>query len=150
MKIIKIIIALSFILGSLGGLSAQSNPSVSCVNDSMFSYITALIEDIDMGIYKEQNKSRYKLYPTENIYNLLKLDTQTGRIEQVQWSLDTSKEFSRTINKEDLSWNAGAGAFELYPTQNMYQFILLDKTNGRTWHVQWGLEDKKRWIRRIY
>lgn len=150
MKFIKFIIALSFIFGPLSGLSAQSNPSVSGVNDSIFSYIAELIEDIDMRIYKEQNKNRYKLYPTENIYNLLKLDTQTGRIEQVQWSLDTSKEFSRTINKEDLSWNAGVGAFELYPTQNMYQFILLDKTNGRTWHVQWGLEDKKRWIRRIY
>lgn len=40
--------------------------------------------------------------------------------------------------------------FELYPTQNMYQFLLLDKTNGRAWHVQWGMEDTKRWIRRIY
>lgn len=150
MKFIKFIIALSFIFGPLSGLSAQSNPSVSGVNDSIFSYIAELVEDIDMRIYNDQNKNRYKLYPTENIYNLLKLDTQTGRIEQVQWSLDTSKEFSRTINKEDLSWNAGVGTFELYPTQNMYQFILLDKTNGRTWHVQWGLEDKKRWIRRIY
>ena len=30
----------------------------------------------------------------------------------------------------------------------MYQFILLDKTDGRTWHVQWG-EKAERWIRRI-
>lgn len=97
-------------------------------------------------------KQRYKLYPTENIYTFLQLDTQTGRIEQVQWSLDTEKEGSITINGDDLSYGSdlGSGRFELYPTQNMYQFILLDKITGRKWHVQWGMEKLKRWIRRIY
>ena len=28
----------------------------------------------------EPERGRYKMYPTENIYNLLKLDTATGRI----------------------------------------------------------------------
>ncbi|WP_289202817.1 hypothetical protein [Bacteroides acidifaciens] len=77
------------------------------------------------------------------------MDTRTGRIEQVQWSLDTDKEGSVSINNEDLSWSSGS-LFELYPTQNMYQFLLLDKTNGRAWHVQWGMKDKERWMRRIY
>ena len=90
------------------------------------------------------------MYPTENIYNLLKLDTQTGRIEQVQWSLKDKEEFSSIINAQDLSWDTGLNSFELYPTQNMYQFILLDKASGRTWHVQWGLDNKKRWIKPIY
>ena len=93
---------------------------------------------------------RYKMYETENIYNLLKLDTRTGEIEQIQWSLDRDKEFSVTINDVDLSWYARNGTFELYPTKNMYQFILLDKFTGRTWHVQWGLKQTERWIRRIY
>lgn len=97
-------------------------------------------------------KGRYKLYPTENIYTLLQLDTKTGRIEQVQWSLDEDNEGSITINNSDLSYGVGygSGTFELYPTQNMYQFILIDKTDGRKWHVQWGMSDNKRWIRRIY
>lgn len=150
MKYINLIVGIIFTLGSIETLSAQSDTAISNANDSILSYITNLVEDIDMRIYKNQTKDRYKLYPTENIYNLLKLDTQTGRIEQIQWSLDTNKEGSMTINMEDLSWDTGAGTFELYPTQNMYQFVLLDKTNGRTWHVQWGMEDKKRWIRRIY
>lgn len=150
MKYINLIVGIIFTLGSIETLSAQSDTAISNANDSILSYITNLVEDIDMRIYKNQTKDRYKLYPTENIYNLLKLDTQTGRIEQIQWSLDTNKEGSMIINMEDLSWNTGTGTFELYPTQNMYQFVLLDKTNGRTWHVQWGMEDKKRWIRRIY
>jgi len=115
--------------------------------DSLLSIIPTLLYNIG---YRIRGLDRYKMYTTENVYNLLKLDTKTGRIEQVQWSLDTNKEFTMTINDTDLSWDTGCGTFELYPTQNMYQFILLDKVNGRCWHVQWGIGDNKRWIRRIY
>ena len=131
------------------GISAQIGHSPNIDSDSTSSYITALLEDIDMKIHKVDANNRYKFYPTENMYNFLKLDTQTGRIEQVQWSLDTDKEGSIIINNEDLSWISGS-LFELYPTQNIYQFLLLDNSNGRTWHVQWGMEDNKRWMRRIY
>lgn len=91
-----------------------------------------------------------KMYQTDNIYNLLKLDTATGKIDQVQWSLDSDNEGSVTINSESLTIYPRPGLFELYPTKNMYQFILLNKDNGWMWHVQWGLEYSKRWIRRIY
>lgn len=86
------------------------------------------------------------------MYNLLKLDTKTGIIEQIQWSLDNSFEGSVPINSIDLTdgMGYGSGTFELYPTKNMYQFILLNKVDGRTWHVQWGMEYDKRWIQRIY
>lgn len=93
---------------------------------------------------------RYKIYKTENLYNMLKLDTATGRIEQVQWSLDDNKEFTIILNSQILSYTGKIGTFELYPTNNMYQFVLLDTTDGRVWHVQWGTESKKRWIKRIY
>lgn len=102
------------------------------------------------GYAMEPERGRYKMYQTENIYNLLKLDTATGRIEQVQWSLKDSEEMTVTINSSYLSYFGKIGTFELYPTKNMYQFILLDTTDGRTWHVQWGTESKKRWIQRIY
>lgn len=98
-------------------------------------------------------KNRYKLYPTENIYTLLELDTKTGIIKQVQWGLSSSYEGTFYINSENLNdWGLGygSGTFELYPTGNMYQFILIDQTNGNKWHVQWGEDDDHRWIRRIY
>lgn len=118
--------------------------------DERLSNIEARLEilDIDLSL-----KNRYKMYKTENLYNLLRLDTRTGRIWQVQWNLDdTSKEGTWVINDSDLSYGEGFGSnsFELYPTNNMYQFILIDKTDGRMWHVQWGIGDKNRWIRRIY
>lgn len=97
-------------------------------------------------------KNRYKLYQTENIYTFLELDTKTGRLKQVQWSLDSDNEGTWIINSEDFSFGEGygSGSFELYPTKNLYQFLLIDKTDGRKWHIQWGMNDNKRWIRRIY
>lgn len=145
MRSIILLFALSCAFSSV----AQNEASSKFNNDSVSSYIATLVEDIDMRLLTEVTRDRYKFYPTENIYNFIKLDTHTGRIEQVQWSLDTNKEGSVSINNEDLSWMSGS-LFELYPTQNMYQFLLLDKTNGRAWHIQWGMEDTKRWIRRIY
>ena len=96
--------------------------------DSLFQVNNMWIEHIELDLSLKQ---RFKLYPTENIYTFLQLDTKTGMIEQVQWSLDSDNEGSIPINKEDLSYGLGygSGSFELYPTKNMYQFILLDKND---------------------
>lgn len=118
--------------------------------DTLLMINNQLLEHIEIN---SSLKGRYKLYQTENLYTLLQLDTKTGKIEQVQWSLDSDKEGTFTINDDDLTWGFGygSGTFELYPTKNMYQFILIDKTDGRKWHVQWGTGgEKSRWIRRIY
>ncbi len=144
----KNIFLLCMILGAFSS-SAQTEISTKNNIDSISSYIATLLEDIDRRLYKNELNDRYRFYPTENIYNFLKLDIRTGRIDQVQWSLDISKEGSVSINSDDLSWGRGS-LFELYPTKNMYQFLLLDKSDGRAWHVQWGLKDKERWIRSIY
>ena len=36
--------------------------------------------------------------------------------------------------------------FKLYPTQNMYTFILLDRINGETYQVQWSQEYSNRLV----
>ena len=162
MKQIKLIFLFFFCFASfecMGQIQAQAihKPSKHEITvDSLLSKIDSLLMinnqllehlDIDLSL-----KNRYKLYQTENIYTFLQLDTKTGRIKQVQWSLDSDNEGSVTINDDDLSYGYGygSGSFELYPTKNMYQFILLDKTDGRKWHVQWGMEYGNRWIRRIW
>jgi len=126
--------------------SITAQDSILAKLDTLLQLNNNLLEDIELNTV--HLKERYKLYPTENIYTLLQLDTWTGRIEQVQWSLKRSEEGSFTINSDDLSWSNSH--FELYPTKNMYQFMLLDTMNGRKWHIQWGLKDSERWIRRIY
>ena len=118
-------------------------------DDSLTAISNEWLEQIELDLSLKQ---RFKLYPTENIYTFLLLDTKTGKIDKLQWNLDRDKEFIVSINSVDLTYGygQGSGTFELYPTQNMYQFILLDKTDGRTWHVQWGMKETERWIRRIY
>ena len=127
----------------------QKIDSLLCQIDTLIMINNQLLDHIHIDL---SLKNTYKLYQTENIYTLLQLDTKTGMIEQVQWSLESKNEGSVSINSDDLTYGYGygSGSFELYPTKNMYQFILLDKTNGKKWHVQWGMEDSKRWIRRIY
>ena len=162
MKHLRFTLFLIFIFLSIGGFAQTKTPTIhkpskhETVVDSLLAKIDTLMMinnqllehlDIDLSL-----KNRYKLYQTENIYTFLQLDTKTGQIKQVQWSLDSDKEGSVTINDDDLSYGYGygSGSFELYPTKNMYQFVLLDKTDGRKWHVQWGMEYGNRWIRRIF
>ena len=36
--------------------------------------------------------TRYKLYPTQNMWNFIKLDTQTGKMWRVQFSVEDSND----------------------------------------------------------
>ncbi len=36
--------------------------------------------------------------------------------------------------------------YQLFPTQNMWTFILLDQLNGKMWQVQWSMELENRGI----
>jgi len=107
--------------------------------------------------FKTEVPEKYKLYPTDNTYNHLMLDTASGSIWQVQWSKESKTRFKTVINIETLvprdeyEWlnDLPAGRFKLYPTKNTYTFLLLDVKLGRTWQVQWSLDDN-RFITPIY
>jgi hypothetical protein len=84
----------------------------------------------------------YRLFNTKNIYTLLKLDTRDGRIWQVQWG-GKGYRFIEPLNSEPLTSAGRAGRFSLYPTSNIYTFILLDQEKGNAWHIQWGKTDER-------
>lgn len=118
--------------------------------DSLLQEFRELRKDI--FVYSS-TKSRYKLYPTENIFTFLKLNTETGQIWQLQWGMEKENELEVIINANDLNYLfgfCGTGSFELYPTKNMFTFILIDKNYGRKWHVQWGMNIENRFIRPIF
>ena len=128
---------------------SQSEPKEN-ETDSLLTDIYCELMEINMKLQHSEFVERYKLYKTENMYTFLKLNTATGEIDQIQWSLDSNNEGSVPINTEDLSFILKInGNFELFPTNNMYQFLLLDKSLGKVWHVQWGMKSTERWIRRI-
>lgn len=94
---------------------------------------------------------RYELYKTQNFWTLLKLDTQTGMIWQVHASVQGDAYRHQTeLSTVDLvnDRNYYNGRFELHATGNMYNYVLLDKSNGRVWQVQWG-DAKSRMIVKI-
>ena len=87
----------------------------------------------------------YRLFSTRNMYTFIKLDTRNGKMWQVQWGTESKYRFENTlsdisrINIEDEK----NGRFFLYPTTNIYNFILLAQIDGRTWQVQWGKEEER-------
>ncbi len=95
----------------------------------------------------------YKLFPTENSWASIKLDTRNGKIWQVHFSISNDNfEGVLSINSNSLVSpdEEIAGRFTLYPTKNIYNFILLDQIDGRTFKVQWHNDSDKRFIREIY
>ncbi|WP_458402122.1 hypothetical protein [Candidatus Avelusimicrobium sp.] len=90
--------------------------------------------------------NRYVLYKTNNIYNFIKLDTQTGQVWQVQWSVKGENRGEIAISLEKKANTSKNGRFKLVPTENFYNFLLLDRLDGRVWQVQWHIEDDFRGI----
>ena len=150
MKTIILIFAFLYPLvgfAQFSGTDELTFPLTEAQRDSILVRLLEYVESVDQST---SPPPLYKLYKTENIYTLLKLNTATGEIDQLQWTLNQKNEGTMPINEVNLSFLLEIpGTFELYPTGNMYQFILLDTRLGRTWHVQWGIGDKNRWIRRI-
>jgi hypothetical protein len=95
---------------------------------------------------------RYKLYPTENMWTFIKLDTRNGRLWKVQYHLESDKRFESILNTDSrvIPENESNERFVLYSTQNTYNFILLDQIDGRMWQVQWSMDPDKRFVIPIY
>jgi len=99
----------------------------------------------------DSSHETFRLFQTRNIWTLLKLDTRTGFVWQVQWG---DNAVTLPINLEVLVPKGTAakpavmkeGRFTLCTTRNIYNFLLLDQTDGRVWDVQWSTDDKKRGI----
>lgn len=128
----------------------------------LFTFLAAVMMAVSMmaeesdypPVYPAEPGARYRLFPTKNMYMFLELDTQTGKIYQVQWSTKGEEyRFTSTLSDTDLTYGdttATAGRFTLYPTTNFYNFVLVDQQNGRTWQVQWNHDKANRMVTRIY
>jgi len=116
--------------------------------------------------FGQEDIERYKLYPTENINIFLKLDTSTGLMWIVQKASSDVESFEQPINvfqfahlqeeidilkSRNVDWVrlnkftksetpivGRVGRFKLYPTDNMFNFLLQDVISGDTFQVQWG------------
>lgn len=92
------------------------------------------------------NLVSYRLFPTQNMWTFIKLNTRNGQMWQVLYSMKSEGRFETYLNliplvSKDKEVN---DRFTLYPTQNIYTFILLDQIEGKTWQVQWSTETENR------
>ena len=110
---------------------------------------------------------KYKVYPTENKEVSLKLDSATGEVWQVKIGIETGEEvatkidfisnktastFEKVTDFSDIMKNfrvAQNGRFELFPTDNIHEFLMVDTILGTTYQVQWHDQQEKRLISAI-
>ena len=103
-----------------------------------------------MSIVSPDSDIVYRLFSTQNKWTYIKLNTRNGQLWQVQYSLeDNNMEVPLSLITRVSKEEEKNGRFFLYPTQNIYNFILLDQLNGRVWQVQWSIEEKSRMVIQI-
>lgn len=137
------------LLALFSNLNAQNVTHGSASNKGLFDEIDAYKEELPVASYV----SRYRLYSTKNNFNFIKLDTRTGIIAMVQWSFERNERFEWSVSSENLTndfYKAVDGRFELVPTENYYNFLLLDKIDGRVWLCQWSFKADENFLIRIY
>ena len=111
----------------------------------MKKVLVVLVLGMTLGMNAQEDIERYKLYPTTNMWTFLELDTATGLMWQIQYDVEGDKRFKSVLNDFEIAdgniIKPIIGRFKLYPTQNTYNFILLDVTVGTVAQVQWGFDD---------
>jgi hypothetical protein len=94
----------------------------------------------------------YRLFPTENYWTFIKLDTRNGKMWQVHFSVSKEGyqgEKDLNLRSLVLTDEEIKGRFTLVPTKNMYNFLLLDQLTGKTYQVQWNNEYLNRLVHPI-
>ena len=132
---------------TLDSVKVATKPLTDIQRDSLLTNIgqnVRIIADETTGL---KNKvGRYKVYRTPNIYNSLKLDTASGRITALQIGINNDKSrFEYTVCnaiEDDPKWRI-IGRYELYPTGNNFNFILIDTILGQAYQVQWSTKNEE-------
>ena len=122
--------------------------SATIVLMTMMSSARAQEGIINDSAQKSLIKVSYRLFPTQNNWNFIKLNTRNGQMWQVQFDVEGDNRFVTYLSILPLvdKEKEVDDRFTLYPTKNIWTFILLDQHDGRTWQVQWSMEPEYRGI----
>lgn len=142
MRKTRLLFSLTALLFIAGCKQEVKQEGLSERDIQMFQYMEAYLNQL--------REPRYQLFKTQNMWTFLKLDTMTGQIWQVQYSIKGNEyrfETALDLNVRILTpKDQICGRFILYPTDNMYNFLLLDQIDGRCWQVQWSTEPNNRGV----
>lgn len=106
------------------------------------------IKQLDNTTTQSSTAVKFRLFPTQNMWTFIKLNTKNGKMWQVQYDVNADNRFATILNAVPLveKDNEANDRFTLFSTQNIYTFILLDQIDGRTWQVQWSIDPQNRFI----
>jgi len=111
-------------------------------------------KEVEQKIEKEELEVPiYKLFPTTNYWCFIKLDTRNGKMWQVHFTIsEEGYQGELILNSRSLVYDDKEvnGRFNLHPTENMFNFILIDQLNGSTYQVQWNNDEDLRFVSPIY
>jgi len=119
---------------------------------TIMSSVQAQVEKDQSVINQSTQKNflavTYRLFPTQNMWTFIKLNTRNGLMWQVQYNVQSDNRFESYLNSLPLvnKEKEADNRFTLYSTQNSWTFILLDQLDGRVWQVQWSIEPESRGI----
>ncbi|WP_198015991.1 hypothetical protein [Barnesiella viscericola] len=101
---------------------------IDSANSALYDQVNAFR---NLKVTQVSNES-YKLFPTNNIWTFIKLDTRNGKMWQIQYDVSGNNRFEVELNTRNLIYGEDEenGRFTLYPTNNTYNFILLDQKRG--------------------
>lgn len=140
-----------FALLSTLHLMAQTADSLTTTSKALEQVKTSEEDKVSKEkINMKELVGRYKVYKTANIYNSLKLDTATGTITALQIGVNDNASRMEYIICGALEMDPHkqiVNRYELYPTGNNYNFILVDTIFGDSYQVQWSTKSKEcgRW-----
>ena len=128
------------------------------LNENKFARSVKEITELETEDYKEDSaywekkKEEWYKKKSDTTFNeedfLYESEEELAYSHKARWIETPLEEWiKRALQKNPIERN---GRFFLYPTTNIYNFILLDQIDGRTWQVQWNTEKSDRVVKRIY
>ena len=100
---------------------------------TIISFSAVHAENVNMLVPAAKSVN-YALYPAATGV-FLQLDTRDGTIQAIVPS-DIRK--NRVLNSQPLVSDNTPGRFELYPTDDIWKWLLFDTTTGEMWILEWA------------
>lgn len=108
-----------------------------------------IADDTGLECVMSSKVAGVRVFSTSDVWTILQLDTETGRLWQVQLIHADEPRGQVTVNGKALADSGKRGPFTLCPTGSMRTYIIVDQETGRTWQARIGTKDDERGVTEI-
>jgi hypothetical protein len=106
-------------------------------------------DDISLECVMSTKNAGDRIFSTSSVWTILQLDTESGRLWQLQLQHADYPHGKTTVNETSLAESGKHGPFTLCPTSDMRTYIIVNQDTGRTWQVQLGTKEGEHGITEI-